>query len=257
MKKLRIGIFGFGRTGQVIVAEFLKAPDMDVQWVVKKQLVGPPQYLADHITTSNRHATLFGLHHLHDDFYYQHPVDLIIDFSGQTGLYHYAKAVALGVRIVSAISQYETRELYTIQRYARQTAILYSPNITLGINFIIVASKLMQKIAPHADIEIVEEHFRDKREISGTARRLAKALDLDESTCINSIRVGGIIGKHEVIFGLPNQTIRVMHESLDRAAFGQGALFACRWLAHQPKGLYNMEQIISESIAHIAFDLAS
>ena len=53
-----------------------------------------------------------------------------------------------------------------------------------------VASKLMQKIAPHADIEIVEEHFRDKREISGRARRLAQALEIDEHTHVNSICVG-------------------------------------------------------------------
>ena len=66
----------------------------------------------------------------------------------------------------------------------------------------------------------------------------------------------GVIGRHEVIFGLPNQTIRVIHESINRAAFGQGALIAAQWLADKEPGVYSMEQIVSESMAGIAIDLA-
>jgi 4-hydroxy-tetrahydrodipicolinate reductase len=256
-QKLRVGIFGFGRTGKIVVGEFLQAPDIDVQWVIKQTPLVETQYLHEHFTTSNKKALLLSLSDLNDDFFQSHPVDVIVDFSGQTGIYHYAQAVKQGCRVISAISQYSPQELQLIERYAQQTAVLYSPNITLGINFVMVASKLMQKIAPHADIEIVEEHFRDKREISGTARRLAQALEIDEYTHVNSIRVGGIVGKHEVIFGLPNQTIRVVHESINRAAFGQGALFACRWLFNKPRGLYTMEQIIAENIAKMSLDLAS
>jgi len=36
MKKIRIGIFGFGKTGQTVVGEFLKNPAMNVCWVVRK-----------------------------------------------------------------------------------------------------------------------------------------------------------------------------------------------------------------------------
>ena len=43
---------------------------------------------------------------------------------------------------------------------------------------------------------------------------------------IKSIRAGGIIGKHEVIFGFPSQTVRMIHESINREAFGNGAVFA-------------------------------
>jgi 4-hydroxy-tetrahydrodipicolinate reductase len=126
-----------------------------------------------------------------------------------------------------------------------QTAVLYSPNITLGINFLIAASKVLQRIAPNADIEIVEEHFRDKKDVSGTALRIAEDLGLDKNRCVNSIRVGGIVGKHEVIFGLPYQTIRLEHESISRAAFGQGAIYAAKWLMKKEKGLYNMEEALS------------
>ncbi|NCC69675.1 MAG: dihydrodipicolinate reductase, partial [Clostridia bacterium] len=62
---------------------------------------------------------------------------------------------------------------------------------------------------------------------------------------INSIRVGGIIGKHEVIFGLPNQTIRITHESLSKAAFGQGAIYAAKWIMSKGPGIYTMEEALS------------
>ena len=89
---------------------------------------------------------------------------------------------------------------------------------------------MLQRIVPDADIEIIEEHFREKPDFSGTALRIAEDLGLDKEHHVNSIRVGGIVGKHEVIFGLPNQTIRIIHESLNRSAFGQGAIYAAKWL---------------------------
>jgi len=107
-----------------------------------------------------------------------------------------------------------------------------------------VVAHVLQNIAPHADIEIVEEHFREKKEVSGTAKKIAKVLSADPAN-IHSIRVGKIIGKHDIIFGLANQTIRLSHESVDRAAFGQGAIFAAKFLVEQAPGLYSMEQIVS------------
>ena len=100
------------------------------------------------------------------------------------------------------------------------------------------------------DIEIVEEHFRNK-EISGTALRVAQLLGLSNKQHVNSVRVGGIVGKHEVIFGFPNQTIRIAHESINRAAFAKGAIHAAKWLVKRKKGLYTMEQVmVSDFMRH-------
>ena len=91
---------------------------------------------------------------------------------------------------------------------------------------------------------LIEEHFKGKNGVSGTAVRIADDLGLSKDS-IHSIRVGGIVGKHEVVFGLPNQTIRIVHESLNRAAFGQGAIYAAKWIHTQEKGLFSMEQALS------------
>ncbi|MGL5270304.1 MAG: dihydrodipicolinate reductase C-terminal domain-containing protein, partial [Selenomonadaceae bacterium] len=101
-------------------------------------------------------------------------------------------------------------------------------------------------VIPQADIEIIEEHFREKPDISGTAKKIATVLGLSADKHINSIRVGGIVGRHEIIFGMQNQTIRLSHESINRAAFAQGALFAVRSIIGKPAGIYTMENIIAE-----------
>ncbi len=82
--------------------------------------------------------------------------------------------------------------------------------------------------------------------VSGTAKKIANLLDLSAKKHINSIRVGGIVGRHEIILGMPNQTIRLSHESINRAAFGQGAIFATHAIIGKPAGMYTMETIIAE-----------
>lgn len=116
----------------------------------------------------------------------------------------------MGIPIISAISKYEQKEPDLLKNFTKYTSVLYSPNITLGINVLMVAAQIIQKIVPRADIEIIEEHFKGKTEVSGTAKKIAKALNLNEEEQLNSIRVGGIVGRHEIIFGMPNQTIRCL-----------------------------------------------
>jgi len=118
-----------------------------------------------------------------------------------------------------------------------------SPNITVGINFLIMAARLLRQIAPFADVEILEQHFRDKPEVSGTARKIAQTLSIDDNR-ITSLRLGGIVGHHEVIFGFPYQTVRLVHESIERRAFGTGAAFALKQLARCNNGLYTFEDLM-------------
>ena len=120
---------------------------------------------------------------------------------------------------------------------------MHSPNITLGINFLILSAKVLKNIAPFTDIAITEEHFKAKSEISGTAKVIARELEIPE-TDTNTVRAGGIIGVHEILFGFPYQTVRLKHESIAREAFGNGVLFAIENLRGKPRGFYNMENLL-------------
>lgn len=246
MRKIRIGIFGFGKTGKVIAHEFLNDSQFSLVWVVRKSHNDQHKYASRLLGYEFDAGEIISIDDLDEYFFFERPVDALVDFSNSTGIYLYKKAAEAGIPIISAISKYEQEEMNLIKSYAKFTSVLYSPNITLGINVLMVAAQILQKIAPHADIEIVEEHFKGKKEVSGTAKRIAKVLGLNEEEHLNSIRVGGIVGRHEIIFGMPNQTIRLCHESISRAAFGQGAIFAVKFLIGQAPGMYTMETIIAE-----------
>jgi 4-hydroxy-tetrahydrodipicolinate reductase len=71
--------------------------------------------------------------------------------------------------------------------------------------------------------------LKEKKGFRGLLFKIAESLDLEKSD-INSVRVGGIVGKHEIIFGFPYQTVRLIHESISREAFGNGALFVAEIL---------------------------
>jgi 4-hydroxy-tetrahydrodipicolinate reductase len=243
-KRIKIGLFGFGKTGRMVANEFIKDDLFDLQWVVRRTHKDNHKYATHLLGFEINDAPIFSVAEVSPAFFQQHPVDIIVDFSSAKAHNSYSSATDYGTKIISAISKYKAEDLEELKQLAEKTSVLYSPNITLGINFLLVASQILKGIAPHADIEIVEEHFRNKKEESGTALKIAEVLGLEKDRHVNSIRVGGIVGNHEIIFGLPNQTIRLVHQSISRAAFGQGAIFAAKWLIDAPIGLYSMENII-------------
>ncbi len=246
MKKIKVGLLGFGQTGSVVAKEIVNDSDLELQWVCRRSIDAGFTHASHALGFDANFAPFISTRQFNVDFLKSHPVDVVVDFSSQTGVALYNTIAQSGARIVSAISKYTEIEISIIKAASEKTAVLYSPNITLGINWVIIASKILKSIIPHADIEVVEEHFRKKKEVSGTALRLANHLDLDSEQHVNSIRVGGIVGKHEVIFGLPFQTIRLTHESISRSAFGTGAIFAAKWLLGRPSGTYSMEQVFHE-----------
>ncbi len=250
MNRIRIGLFGFGRTGSVVAKEILKDKEFELCWVIRKSMQEEGSFASRVLGLPYEEGKIYSIAHIDvENFFEENMVDIIVDFSDKSSVSEYKKAARYGIRIVSAISDYSETEFRQLTELSKETAVLYSPNITVGINFLIEATKLLKKIIPDADIDIVEEHFKEKKSVSGTALRIADDLGLDREDHIKSIRAGGIVGTHEVIFGLPNQTIRIKHESLDRGAFGQGALYAARWIMGKKKCLYSMEEAISELMA--------
>ena len=249
--KIRVGLIGFDRTGAIVAKEIASDASLSLEWVCKKNPAESSLYASQVLGFEKKFAPFITEKNF-PNILNRHPVDIVIDFSSSTAVNLYSMIAKSGTKIVSAISNYSAEEIECLKKVSKYTAIMHSPNITLGINWLMIASKLLHKIVPNADIEVTEEHFRDKKDISGTALKLARHLNLDPKKHVNSIRVGGIVGKHEVIFGLPNQTLRLTHESINRSAFGTGAIFASKWVLNKANGLYSMENAIQEKfIANI------
>jgi 4-hydroxy-tetrahydrodipicolinate reductase len=243
---MKIGLIGFGRTGKPVANVILQNHHFTLEWILRKSTVLERRSAAEFLGINSVEpgiiysASKTSIHEILD----QQPVDYIIDFSSSLGIYNYGKIAAdRKVKIISAISHYGDKEKEFLYELSKLTTVFWSPNITLGVNYLLFACKFLKKIAPWVDIEIVEEHFKGKDGVSGTAVKIAEALELEQSM-INSVRAGGIVGKHEIIFGFPYQTVRFIHESISREAFGNGVLFAAENLIDKSQGLYSFEDIL-------------
>ena len=247
---INIGLLGFGRTGSLAAKEIIQDSSLNLKWVCRKRCSEEIKFASQALGHKSEFAPFIMHEELTKDFLAANPIDVLIDFSSSTAVECYDLIASNGIKIVSAISKYNEKDFSLLRQAAEKTALLHSPNITLGINWLIIASKVLKKIIPEADIEIIEQHFREKKEVSGTALKIAEQLNLDSSKKVNSIRVGSLVGKHEVIFGLKNQTITLVHESTDRGAFGAGAIYAVKWLVNKKSGLYSIEEAFHEKFMH-------
>ena len=190
--------------------------------------------------------------------------DVIIDFShhSMTGaLLDYAEAKQLPV-VLATTGQTEA-EKARIQEAAKKIPLFLAANYSLGIATLTDLVKRAVALYPDAEIEIVEQHHDRKLDApSGTALALFSAVKevRPEATAncgrsgqgkrskdevgIHAVRMGNIVGEHEVIIGTPNQTITLKHEAHSRALFAEGALAAAAFLLRQPAGLYDMSDVI-------------
>ncbi len=243
---MRIGLFGIGKTGRHVARSIVACDDTSLEWVVRKSDHGARNSWSDVLDRGDHgESRIFSSGAVPIDVLLDvYPVDAIIDFSSTQGLSYYgAAAAARAIPIVTAISQYSNEEQERLRTLSTATAVLWSPNITLGVNLLILAANLLQLITPGADVEIIEEHFRRKKGVSSTAKIIAHSLGVVECD-VKSLRAGGIIGTHEVVFGLPSQTIRLRHESVSPEAFGEGAIFAAERMQGLSAGYYTMEDLL-------------
>ena len=240
---LKVGLIGYGKAGKAVANVLASDPRYQLCWVIRRRSEAS-SHLPEH-----PEIPLVGLETLDlGNWLDLHPVDAIVDFSQADSVYLYGPELRRrGIMLVSAISAYSPSHLDYLREMGQDTRIMSSPNITLGINFLLMAAKLLRGIAPFADVEIVEQHFREKPEVSGTARKIAETLELEDDR-VTSLRVGGIVGHHEVIFGFPHQTVRLIHDSIRREAFGTGAAFALQELAQCDKGFYSFDDLLLQKI---------
>ena len=193
-------------------------------------------------------------------------IDCIIDFSHHTAIGPLLKyATSNRLPVIVATTGHTEEELALIDEAAKKIPIFRSGNMSLGISLLIELAKTTAANMPDANIEIVETHHNRKLDApSGTALMIADAIRTvrrtaryvlgrsgqgkreEEEIGIHAIRMGNIVGTHEVIIGTDSQTITLKHEAHSRALFAEGALAATSYLCGKPAGMYNMQSMISE-----------
>ena len=159
-------------------------------------------------------------------------------------------------------------QIQKVEDTAKETAVLKSANMSLGINLLMRLLQDAAKVLSPAgyDIEIVEKHHNKKVDApSGTALALADAINETQDMKyaysydrsqerkprekqeigISAVRGGTIVGEHEVLFAGEDEVIEFKHTAYSKAVFAKGALEAAKFLAGKPAGKYDMSDVIS------------
>jgi 4-hydroxy-tetrahydrodipicolinate reductase len=130
------------------------------------------------------------------------------------------------------------------------TALLWSPNFSLGVNVLIelarYAGTLMRPLEEF-DAHIVETHHAKKKDApSGTAIAIGKAGSegLKRAIPTTSVRTGSVPGTHELIFDGLYEQLSLTHVARDRRVFAEGALAAADWLVGK-RGVFTMRDVLN------------
>ncbi len=195
---------------------------------------------------------------------YSGTADCVVDFSNHLGTVELLDwCMKKNVPVVIATTGHTEEEKQAIGSASKKIAVFYSGNMSLGIATLCDVASRVASAFPNADIEIMEVHHNKKLDApSGTALMLANALknvraDAEfaigrSGICprqkneigIQSIRMGNIVGIHEIMISTGSETITLKHEAHDRKLFADGAIEVAKFLLGKPAGLYSIEQLI-------------
>ncbi len=195
---------------------------------------------------------------------FQGTADLIVDFSHHTAIFallDYAENRNLPV--VIGTTGHTEEEKARIDLATTRIPVFHAGNMSVGIALLVRLAKQTAQTFPDAEIEIVETHHDQKLDVpSGTALMLADGIKsvrpeatynigrpengkrTKEEIGIHSLRLGNVVGIHEVLVSTGTQTITLKHEAHDRMLFAEGAVVAAEYLLGKPAGRYNMETML-------------
>lgn len=200
------------------------------------------------------------------------PCDVAIEFTLPAGCATWADwCAAHRVPLVSGTTGLNDAQHRALQDAARRVPVVWAPNMSVGINLMLeLVAELTRRLGSGWDIEISESHHRNKVDApSGTAQALlreicaARGQPADEAARhgrhgtpgprtpdeigVHALRLGALIGEHEVHFADDHETLTVGHRALSRDTFAAGAIRAARWVVGRSPGLYDMRAVLRDA----------
>ena len=252
-----------GRMGQMLIEATLAAPDLTLAAALDVAAsaglgrdAGAMLGRATGVAITSDLAALRGC-------------DVLIDFTRPEGtLTHLQACVEHGVKLVIGTTGFDDQGKQAIRAAAAQTAIVFAPNMSVGVNATFKLLEVAAKILNSGyDIEIIEAHHRHKVDApSGTALKMGEVIagalgkPLDELAVyareghtgerkagtigFATVRGGDIVGDHTVLFAGTGERIEITHKSSSRMTYAMGSLRAARYLAARTTGLYDMNDVL-------------
>jgi 4-hydroxy-tetrahydrodipicolinate reductase len=195
--------------------------------------------------------------------------DVLVDFTRpEATLAHVELCRGAKRRAVIGTTGFSPGQRSRIAEAAADTAIVLAPNMSVGVNLCFKLVELAARVlGEEVDVEIVEAHHRQKVDApSGTALRMGEliagvlARNLEQCAVygrhghtgprergtigFETIRAGDIVGEHTVLFAGAGERVEITHRASSRSTFAHGALRAAQWVMQQPKGLFDMQQVL-------------
>ncbi len=263
---IKVGLIGLGKTGKYIAEGILQQDNMEMVAAIcspnseKKgmnlgELLGNSKTDVKITTSDELQATIFKT-----------KPDVVVDFSNPQATMKNAIILSkMKVNMVigtTGFSKEDINKLQTIS-YKFKNGIVYAPNITLGVNVIMLLSNIAATILNNYDFQIVEMHYKDKKDSpSGTALKLYDEIEhglqisgvKNKSIPISSVRAGGVVGKHSVLIVGDEDRIEISHESFSKKVFSIGAINAVNYI-YKKSGYYEMKDVLNlKKILHEYID---
>ncbi|MEP1231243.1 MAG: 4-hydroxy-tetrahydrodipicolinate reductase [Litorimonas sp.] len=268
---LSIGVLGAdGRMGKAVIAAISNAPQTRLSAAITAP--SSPHLGADAAEVAGLPASSFDSPIIlsSDISAALDKCDVLIDFSSPKAAIDAALAMH-GSRcqtFVTGTTGYSDIEETALMEAGASISLLKSGNFSLGVNMLEALVELAaNKLRSGWDIEILDMHHKHKVDApSGTALMLGQAAAKGRGKPLSELQVlsregqtgargegyigfaalrgGGVIGSHEVRIASELEMITLSHDAFDRSVFASGAVTAAIWAASQPKGVYDMKDML-------------
>lgn len=195
--------------------------------------------------------------------------DVLVDFTTpHQAVPHTALAIKHGVRPVIGTTGFTPEDIEQLDKQCREKGIggLIAPNFSIGAILMMKFAAQASKYFPH--LEIIEYHGDQKLDApSGTSVKTAEMIaevrqelrqgNPDEKETIegarggyyngfriHSVRLPGIFAQQEVIMGSFGQSLKIRHDSYDRASYMPGVNTAIKKVMDTVGMVYGFEHFI-------------
>ncbi|NLE25543.1 MAG: 4-hydroxy-tetrahydrodipicolinate reductase [Clostridiaceae bacterium] len=249
-------LIGLGRTGMEIARVIMEQRDMKLVAAICSdfsskagkdigEILGLPDTGAKIYTSSQLNYVLEKL-----------KPDVFVDFSNYKATMNYVASISeKKAALVIGTTGFSKTDILRMKVLTKKngSGILHAPNITVGVNVMMLLSNITARILSDYDFEISEAHHKYKKDSpSGTALKIAdqveeglqsSGVEINESIPIHAVRAGGIVGRHELMIAGDNDKIEIVHESFNRKAFADGALKGIRFIKGK-RGFFGMQDVL-------------
>lgn len=224
-----LGLLGTGRLGSAIRSAADPRADVSIAWALGRD--GADRLAAGSLS----------------------PVDVAVDVSGSGAVAgHLAWARGSGTPLVIGTTGWDP----ALVAGERTVPVLVAPNFSLGVALLRRFAHALGGYAAAApvgcDLAVTETHHRDKVDApSGTALTLREALARGagrpaQEVQTASLRLGAVVGEHDVVVSSALETIGLRHVAHSRELFATGALTAARWLVGRPAGVHTLDDLAAD-----------